>query len=132
MLPDTSLEVLKLLLDFIYAGQVMVASAQMQEFMDLAELLQVRGLHAAKRPIIATNGPTSSKKRRYAAASTRHEESLLDCVPDSNCSPDVKMEVKGENVNEISTSADGGEEEEPEEIDWVSDPQFSLLNLVHY
>lgn len=59
MMRNTSFDIMKLILQFVYVGEVKVITELLAEFMETAEYLQIRGLTNNKTPEIKTEVPNN-------------------------------------------------------------------------
>ncbi|CAG0919556.1 unnamed protein product [Notodromas monacha] len=99
VMPDTAVEVLQLMLEFIYLGQVSVTSEQMPDFMALAERLQIHGLVDAKMPKLASN---ASAKKDVKNECWMEDDASELAPEDEDC--EDKLEIKGEAAEELAAS----------------------------
>lgn len=92
---DTSIEVIKLILEFVYTGEVKVSTDLLADFVKTAESLQIRGL----------TPPQGTESKSVILIEDSEMEQSLDKTNENLINQEIKMITPSKIKNESSSSS---------------------------
>jgi hypothetical protein len=92
---------MQLAVEFMYSGQVLVPSDKLNDFMDLAKGLEIRGLGAFEKAVEATNSkPPPSKRKAGREARGKNKKEKGSDEEDEDEANDEEWKLAGEGDDE--------------------------------